>query len=165
MSLSIFGCEAREPEYVGDPEGVNRNGKSQVIIRGGDVRLNGMPIKQYQTPATDLIPVIGADISSQKSSDAYWNMTGLQIHAAPEDGAPSGSPELIHRFVVWVRRVTDYGKHQDCDEAGLARHRESIKMSLESLDRFENKNGFPRDEQARLELRSEHCSMAGKTPE
>ncbi len=165
LSLLIVGCEAREPEYVGDPQGVNRNGKPQVIIRGEDVRLNGVPIKQYQTKATDLIPVIGTDISSQASSDAYWNATGLQIHAAPDDGTPPGSPELIHRFVVWVRPAIDYGKHQDCDEAGFARHRESVKMRLESMDQVEKENGFPRNEQARVELRNEPCSMAGKTPE
>ncbi len=165
LSLLIVGCEAREPEYVGDPQGVNRNGKPQVIIRGEDVRLNGVPIKQYQTKATDLIPIIGTDISSQASSDAYWNATGLQIHAAPDDGAPPGSPELIHRFVVWVRQEDDSSKRKECDELWRKRHRDSVKMSLESLDRFEQKNGFPRDEQARVELRNEPCSMPGKTPE
>lgn len=165
LSLLVVGCEAREPEYVGDPQGANRNGKPQVIIRGEDLRLNGLPIRQYQTKAADLIPIIGTDISSQASSDAYWHATGLQIHAAPNDGAAPGSPEFIHRFVVWVRRVTDYGKHQDCDEAGFARHSKSVKMRLDSMDQVERENNFPRDEQARVELRNEPCSMPGKTPE
>jgi len=164
MSL-VAACDAREPLYVGDPEGVNRKGQPQVIIKQEEIRLNGFPIKQYRTRASDLIPIIGTDISSQASSDAYWNATGLQIHAAPEDGAPAGSPELIHRFVVWVRPGIDYGKHQDCDAAGLARHRESTQMSLESLDKFEKENGFPRDEEARQRVLTRRCSMAGHTPE
>lgn len=165
LSLLVVGCEAREPEYVGDPQGVNRNGKPQVIIRGEGVRLNGVPIRQYQTKATDLIPLIGTDISSQESSDVYWNATGLQIHATPDDGAPTGAPEFIRGFEVWVRPGIDYGKHQDCDEAGFARHRESVEMSLASLDKFEKENGFPRDEAARQRVLNRECSMAGKTPE
>lgn len=165
LTLLVVGCEAREPEYVGDPQGVNRNGKPQVIIRGEDVRLNGVPIKQYQTKATDLLPIIGTDISSQASSDAYWNATGLQIHAAPDDRARPGSPELIHTFVVWVRSGDDSSKRKECDELWRKRHEVSVKMSLESLDNFEKKNGFPRDEMARREVLDSQCTMPGKTPE
>ena len=86
-TLLVAACDAREPLYVGDPEGVNRNGQPQVIIKQDEIRLNGFPIKQYRTRAADLIPIIGIDISSQASSDAYWNAMGLQIHAAPDDGA------------------------------------------------------------------------------
>lgn len=164
-TLLVAACDAREPLYVGDPEGVKREAQPQVIIKQEEIRLNGFPIKQYRTRATDLIPIIGADISSQKASDAYWNATGLQIHAAPDDGALPGSPELIHRFVVWVRPAIDYGKHRECDAAGLERHRESTQLSLESLAQFEKDNGFPRDEEARKRVLNKRCSMAGNTPE
>lgn len=164
MSL-VAACDAREPLYVGDSEGVNRKGQPQVIIKHEEIRLNGFPIKQYRTRASDLIPIIGTEISSQASSDAYWNATGLQIHAAPDERAAPGSPELIHRFVVWVRPAIDYGKHRDCDAAGLARHRESIQFRLETMDQVEKEHGFPRNEAAREELVHEPCSMAGKTPE
>lgn len=165
LSLLVVGCDAREPEYVGDPEGVNRKGIPQVIIRQDDLRLNGLPIKQYQTKATDLIPIIGTDVSSQASSDAYWNATGLQIHATPDDRAGPGSPELIHTFVVWVKSEDDSSKRKKCDELWSKRHRESVKMRLESMDQVERENNFPRNEQARVELRNEPCSMPGKTPE
>lgn len=163
--LLVAACDAREPLYVGDPEGVNRKGRPQVIIKEGDVRLNGFLVKTRQTKSTDLTPIIGVDIASQASSDAYWNGSGLQIHATPDDGAPPGAPEVIHRFVVWVRPAIDYGKHRACDEAGLARHRESIQFRLETMDQVEKEHGFPRDEAARMELVHEPCSMAGNTPE
>ncbi|AWI52130.1 hypothetical protein DEH84_00700 [Aquabacterium olei] len=165
MTLLVAACDAREPLYVGDPEGVNRNGQPQVIIKQDELRLNGFPIKQYRTRATDLIPIIGTDISSQASSDAYWNAMGLQIHAAPDDGALPGSPELIHRVVVWVRPGIDYGKHRDCDASALARHRDSVQFRLETMDQVEKEHGFPRNEAARKELIHERCSMAGNTPE
>lgn len=165
LSLLVVGCEAREPEYVGDPQGVNRNGKPQVIIRGDAVRLNGMTIQQYQTKAVDLIPIIGTDISSQASSDAYWHATGLQIHATPNDGAPTGASEFIRGFEVWIRSEDDSSKREICDELWRKRHEASVKMSLESLDNFEKMNGFPRDEIARRELRDSQCTMPGKTPE
>jgi hypothetical protein len=163
--LVVAACDARESLYVGDPEGVNRNARPQVIIKEEDVRLNGFQIERYRTKAADLAPIIGADISSQASSDEYWNATGLQIHAAPDDGAPAGSPEMIHRLVVWVRSESDSSKRKDCDTAGLARHRESIQFRLETMDQVEKEHGFPRNEAARTELVHEPCSMAGKTPE
>lgn len=165
MTLLVAACDAREPLYVGDPEGVNRNGKPQVIVKEDDLRVDGFPIRTHQTKSTDLIPVIGTDISSQASSDAYWNATGLQIHATQNDGAPAGAPEFIRGVEVWVRPGIDYGKHRDCDAAGLVRHRESTQLSLESLDRFEKENGFPRDEEARQRVLNRRCSMAGNTPE
>lgn len=163
--LVVAACDARESLYVCDPEGVNRNTRPQVIIKEEDVRLNGFQIERYRTKAADLAPIIGTDISSQASSDEYWNATGLQIHAAPDDGAPAGSPELIHRIVVWVRSESDSSKRKECDAAGLARHRESTQLSLESLDKFEKENGFPRDEEARQRVLTRRCSMAGHTPE
>jgi len=163
--LVVAACDAREPLYVGDPEGVNRKGRPQVIIKEEKVRLNGFQIEQYRTKATDLMPIIGTDISSQASSDAYWNATGLQIHAAPDDGAPAGSPELIHRFVVWVRSEDDSSKRKECDASALARHRDSVWFRLETMDQVEKEHGFPRNEGAREELIHEPCLMAGKTPE
>lgn len=164
LSSSLLGCHAQKPEYARDPEGVNRSAKPQILIKKEDVYFDGHLIRMRSTPAEQVRALTGKDPSIQTEITALFNATGLRIHAGVDD-QQVGHTNLFQSIEIWVRQENDYGKHRDCDEVGLKRHQDSIKMRLESLDRFERENHFPRDERARSELLNEACTMAGKTPE
>jgi hypothetical protein len=164
LSSSLLGCHAQKPEYAHDPEGVNRSAKPQIMIKKEDVYLDGHLIRIRSTTAEQAQSLTGKDPSNQTEITALFNATGLRIHAGVDD-QKAGHPNLVHAVQIWVRPEKDYGKHQDCDEAGLKRHQDSIRLRLESIERDEKKNSFSRDERARAELLSEGCTMAGKNPE
>ena len=163
LGLPLAGC-GKEPELRGDPTGVDRNAKPEIVIRKTDVLLNGRLIKLKETRAEEIAVLTGHQTYSQASADAYWNATGVVIHAN-EDRRKPGWPKLVHTVAVWFRQDVDSSVRKPCTPDEQKRHQESVQMRLESVERDERKHSFPRDEQARRELLQEVCSAPGLRPE
>lgn len=163
LVLPLTGC-SKEPEFTGDPTGVNRNAKPEIIIRKTDVLLNGKPIRLDETRAEEIAALTGHATYSQTSADAYWNATGVAIHAAEDSNKPGG-PNVVHRVAIWFRADRDSSVRKPCTPAEQREHQASVQSRLLSIERDEKKHNFPRDEQARRELSQEACSAPGFKPE
>lgn len=163
LALPLVGC-GKEPEFHGDPPGVDRKAKPQIFIRKTDVVLNGKPIKLDETLAEEVAALTGHDTYSQASADAYWNATGVVIHAT-EDRDKPGRPKLVHRVAVWFRQDSDSSVRKPCTPAEKQQHQESVQMRLESIESEEKTHNFPRNEEARRRLSQEECSAPGFQPE
>lgn len=164
VSSSLLGCHAQKPEYAGDPEGVNRYAKPQIIVKKEDVYLDGHLIRMRSTTAAQVQVLTGKDPSIQTEITALFNATGLRIHAGVDD-QKAGHTNLFQSIEIWVRQDDDSSIRLPCNSEWQKLHQNSIKMRLESIERDETRNNFSRDERARAELLSEACSMPGKTPE
>lgn len=163
LGLPLAGC-SKEPEIKGDPSGVDRGARPRVIIKRTDVELNGKPIRLTETRAEEIALLTGHKRYSQASADAYWNETGVVIHAT-EDRDKPGHPELVHRVAVWFRQDLDSSIRKPCTPAEKKQHQESVQTRLESIESEEKAHNFPRDEEARLRLSREECSAPGLKPE
>lgn len=166
LALALQGCGAREADFFKDPEGINRSAKPQVIMKGSDVILDGKLIQRYQTRPAELVPLIGRDITEQKDSDAYWDTTGIQIHAT-NDNVTRGAPVLIHRVVIWLGQENDINpaKRRSCNEDELREHQESIHERIQSITQNDLKHGWGERTEEKEQLRNEQCSKPGKKPE
>lgn len=163
FSFVQVGCEARRSQNIADPEW-GRSGKQHLVIKKRDVFLNGQRIMVGQTTPAELAVVIGRDISNQGSSDAYWNETGLQIHATPGGIVPGGL-KRIQQFVAWVRQSDNSSKRRDCNDDELKRHQISINERIEMIERSDLKHGWGSRSELKDRVRGERCSVSGKSPE
>ncbi len=163
LSSSLLGCHAQKPEYARDPEGVNRSGKPEIIIKKEDVYFDGHLIRMRATTAEQVRALTGKDPSKQTEITALFNATGLRIHAGVDD-PKGGLPNLFQSIEIWVRQENDYGKSRVCDEAELKRHRDSITERIQLIEQNDLKKGWNRVE-LKERVRNEVCAMAGKTPE
>ncbi|MGQ0599026.1 hypothetical protein [Aquabacterium sp.] len=163
LSSSLLGCHAQKPEYARDPEGVNRSAKPQILVKKDDVYLDGHLIRMRSTTAEQVRALTGKDPSNQTEITALFNATGLRIHAGVDD-QKVGNLNLFQSVQIWVRQEDDYGKHRDCDEAELKRHRDSVTERIQLIEQNDLKKGWNRVE-LKEKVRNEECTVAGKTPE
>lgn len=163
LSSSLLGCHAQKIEYAQDPEGVNRSARPQVIIKKEDIYLDGHLIRMQSTTAEQARALTGKDPSNQAEIAALFDAAGLRILAGVDD-QKAGHPNLVHSVQIWVRQENDYGKHRDCNEAELKRHRASITERIHLIEQNDLKKGWNRVE-LKEKVRNEECTMAGKTPE
>lgn len=163
LSSSLLGCHAQKLEYAQDPEGVNRSAKPQIIIKKEDIYLDGHLIRMRSTTAAQAQALTGKDPINQTEIAALFNATGLRIHAGIDDQR-ADHPNLVQSVQIWVRQENDYGKHRNCDEAELKRHRDSITERIQLIEQNDLKKGWSRVE-LKEKVRNEECTVAGKTPE
>lgn len=164
LSSSLFGCHAQKLEYAQDPEGVIRSAKPQIIVKKDDVYFDGHLIRLRSTTAEQAQALTGKDPSDPIENAAFFDATGLRIDAVVDE-PKANRPKLVHSVQIWLRQEDDSSKRLLCNEEWLKMHQNSIKIRLESIERNEKRNNFPKDERARAELLSETCTMPGKTPQ
>jgi len=70
------------------------------------------------TPSmSDALPITPEQIASQAIEAAEAGAAILHLHArVPEDGSPTGNPEVYLRFLPTIRRGTERAVHSGCWE-------------------------------------------------
>jgi hypothetical protein len=168
LSLPLVSC-GRESGPTEEPRTfkVDRQAKPEIIMRKHDLYFDGWQLELGRTTATELKARLKHDFSTQAGADAYWNKTGIVIHSDVDDDKP-GKPEVVHRFVVWLRHDSqdrDINKPRPCTPAGVKRHEESVKDRLKSIENEEREQRWPRNNEVRAELLSEKCIDYANTPD
>lgn len=158
MGLPLAGC-GKEPRYTGDPAGVNRQAQPQVIVKQSDIYLDGHLIKLGQTPAAEIKAWNKYAPNDQTEADAYWDQTGITIHANIRDDLPA-RPVLTHTFAVWLRHDENMypGKNRkrQCTPEEQRQHEESKEERLKEIVEDDAARGWSRDE-IKERVRSEVC--------
>lgn len=163
VGLPLAGCG--EPAYPGDPAGVNRTATPQVIVKKDDIYIDGHLVRQHKTTNLELKAWAGFDPDAQEESDAFWDKTGITIHATQYNERKE-KPILVHAVRVWLRRDRLAGLKtidRECTEAEVRQHNESVSRRLREITEDDLQRGTS-SEELKGRIRAEKCVMTAERP-
>lgn len=163
LGLPMAGCG--ESTYSGDPAGVNRAATPQIIVKKDDIYIDGHLIRQHKTTNLEVKAWAGFDPDAQEESDAFWDKTGITIHATQYNERKE-KPILVHAVRVWLRRDRLAGLKtidRECTEAEVKQHRAWVDSRLKSIEEDDLRYGGSSEVQ-KAKIRAEVCTATEERP-
>ncbi len=169
MLSGLTACTGKEPEFMGDPAGVNRQAKPQIIIKDSDAIIDGHLIKYRVTSYTEAKLWLGEMLVLYGTPNAGKPLEQFGYIAAASDVPNPGDVTypVVHFIEVWLRQEDAMGKFVPCDAERLELRRQANEDSIQSWKNEAKTHGLSDEKLQKgiAEVLSHPCTMAARHPE
>ena len=169
LLAGLTACTGKEPEFMGDPVGVNRQAKPQISIKDSDPTIDGHLIKYRVTSYKEAKPWLGEMLVLYGTPGAGKPLDHFGYVAAASEVPNPGDVTypVVHFIEVWLRQENAMGKFVPCDAARQELRRQANVDSIQSIRESAQENGYPEEwVQKRIsEVMSRSCEMSARFPE